>query len=163
MKGLYVLYVFILFLIMCSCVLVIVWFTLFIACMLYLYMVCDVFIGLCCFFTCWSCLVVMMCVVRLLSSLSNIGTHDFYWFIFLCYSILYCFTMLSFHCYIVICFQRLVFIIFDILSWLAFYSLNSLAVRVPHNISRRVLEFHSPNPLLEIGFTTLCFKKPLVL
>ena len=38
-------------------------------------------------------------------------------------------------------------------------SLNSLAVRVPHNISRRVLQFHGPNPLAGIGFTTLCFRK----
>ena len=28
-------------------------------------------------------------------------------------------------------------------------SLNSLSVRVPHNISRRVLQVHGPNPWLE--------------
>ena len=31
------------------------------------------------------------------------------------------------------------------------FSLNSLAVRVPHNVSRRVFQFQTPNPLLVAG------------
>ena len=42
-------------------------------------------------------------------------------------------------------------------------SLNSLSVRVPHNFSRRVLQTQGPNPLLEIGFTTLFFNTGFIL
>ena len=56
-----------------------------------------------------------------------------------------------------------IFYMFFTYFFLFFLSLNSLAVRVPHNISRRVLQTQGPNPLLEIGFTTLVFKKPVIL
>ena len=39
------------------------------------------------------------------------------------------------------------------------FSLNSLSVRVPHIISRRVCVIHGPNPLAGICFTTLFFPK----
>ena len=38
------------------------------------------------------------------------------------------------------------------------FSLNSLSVRVPHNLSRRVLQMHGPNPWAGIGFAI----KPMV-
>ena len=38
---------------------------------------------------------------------------------------------------------------FDFEAKLTFFSLSSLAVRVPHNVSRRVLETQTPNPWLD--------------
>ena len=49
-----------------------------------------------------------------------------------------------------------------VVLFLSFSSLNSWAVRIPHNFSRRVCVNHAPNPWLEIGFKASLLVKQMV-
>ena len=55
-----------------------------------------------------------------------------------------CFAIVLCNCVLQVCFALLV----------SSCSLNSLAVRVPHNFSRQVLQGHGPNPWLERSFSS---------